>query len=49
MFLVIRCNQTVGYCPQYDALDDKLTPSEMLKCYGGLRGIPSDFLEEVIT
>ena len=40
-------NQDVGYCPQFDALDDQLTGLEMLRFYAKLRGIAKDKIEEV--
>ena len=39
-------DQNVGYCPQYDALDEMLTGREMLHFYGRLKGIPRDALEQ---
>src|SRR5690606_33135914 len=32
--------RSIGYCPQFDALLDKLTGEETLRIYGLLRGIP---------
>ena len=37
----------VGYCPQFDALDLNLTATEVLYCYGRIKGIPEDELAEV--
>lgn len=31
----------IGYCPQFDALNDQLTGRETLKLMATLRGIPS--------
>ena len=42
-------NQNVGYCPQFDALDSRLTGEEMLYCYARLKGIPGDDIPEVST
>ena len=39
--------QDVGYCPQFDALDDQLTGLEMLQFYARLRGIAKDKIDEV--
>ena len=39
--------QDVGYCPQFDALDDQLTGLEMLQFYARLRGIAQDKINEV--
>ena len=33
-------HQEIGYCPQFDALDSKLTGEEMMYCYARLKGIP---------
>ena len=35
-------DQNVGYCPQFDALDLRLTGLEMLYCYARLKGIPGE-------
>lgn len=40
-------DQNVGYCPQYDALDEMLTGREMLYFYGRLKGIPKSQLQKV--
>lgn len=32
--------QSIGYCPQFDALFDDLTAKEHLELYTRLRGIP---------
>ena len=37
----------IGYCPQTDALDPLLTVSEILHCYGKLKGIPAHALDTV--
>ena len=42
-------DQNVGYCPQYDALDEMLTGKEMLYFYGRLKGIPRAALEQVCS
>ena len=42
-------NQNVGYCPQFDALDSRLTGEEMLYCYARLIGIPGNDIPEVIN
>uniref|UniRef100_UPI0037E7D1F5 phospholipid-transporting ATPase ABCA1 n=1 Tax=Semicossyphus pulcher TaxID=241346 RepID=UPI0037E7D1F5 len=33
-------NQNMGYCPQFDAIDDLLTGREHLEFYARLRGVP---------
>ncbi len=39
--------QDVGYCPQFDALDDYLSGYEMLQFYARLRGIPEAEISKV--
>lgn len=36
----------IGYCPQFDALLNKLTGREMLTMFGYLRGIPEKNINE---
>ncbi|XP_014259615.2 ATP-binding cassette sub-family A member 2-like [Cimex lectularius] len=38
----------IGYCPQYDALDAKLTPREHLTFYSHFRDIPSGEIETIV-
>lgn len=33
-------HQNMGYCPQFDAIDDLLTGGEHLEFYARLRGVP---------
>lgn len=33
-------HQNMGYCPQFDAIDDLLTGREHLEFYARLRGVP---------
>ncbi|XP_071811381.1 phospholipid-transporting ATPase ABCA1-like isoform X2 [Apostichopus japonicus] len=42
-----KVNQSIGYCPQFDALDDLLTGREHLKFYASLRGVPSEYLDRM--
>jgi len=37
----------MGYCPQFDALDDLLTAKEHLYLYARLRGVPEDHIQSV--
>ena len=37
----------MGYCPQFDAIDDLLTGREHLYLYARLRGVPSKEIEKV--
>lgn len=41
--------QSIGYCPQFDALFDDLTAREHLELYTRLRGIPWKDEERVST
>jgi ABC-type multidrug transport system ATPase subunit len=36
-----RARQHLGYCPQFDALPDKLTARETIALYARIRGVPS--------
>lgn len=37
-----KVHQNLGYCPQFDALDDLLTGKEHLEFYARLRGVPEN-------
>ena len=37
----------IGYCPQFDALFDELTPTEHLQLYARLRGVKPYYEKEV--
>lgn len=37
---LLQVQQSVGYCPQFDALFDELTAREHLQLYTRLRGVP---------
>lgn len=37
----------MGYCPQFDAIDDLLTGREHLYLYARLRGVPAEEIERV--
>lgn len=37
---LLEVQQSLGYCPQFDALFDELTAREHLQLYTRLRGIP---------
>ncbi|XP_053928618.1 retinal-specific phospholipid-transporting ATPase ABCA4 isoform X5 [Cuculus canorus] len=53
--LSIRCilthisnvHQNMGYCPQFDAIDDLLTGREHLYLYARLRGVPAEEIKRV--
>ena len=38
----------IGYCPQFDAIMDLLTPAEHLSLFAALRGIPTEDTKDVI-
>ena len=44
----LQARSHIGYCPQYDALPDLLTPIELLFLFGRLRGVPSDELSDLV-
>lgn len=37
---LLRVQQSIGYCPQFDALFDDMTAREHLQLYTRLRGVP---------
>jgi ATP-binding cassette subfamily A (ABC1) protein 3 len=39
----------IGYCPQFDALVDLLTPREHLQLYARIKGIPEHALEALVN
>lgn len=38
----------MGYCPQFDALIERLTGRELLTMYARLRGVPEKQIKEVV-
>uniref|UniRef100_A0A452I3H1 P-type phospholipid transporter n=1 Tax=Gopherus agassizii TaxID=38772 RepID=A0A452I3H1_9SAUR len=44
---ISNVHQNMGYCPQFDAIDDLLTGREHLHLYARLRGIPAEEIERV--
>ncbi|XP_012926503.1 retinal-specific ATP-binding cassette transporter [Heterocephalus glaber] len=44
---IFDVHQRMGYCPQFDAIDDLLTGREHLYLYARLRGIPAEEIEKV--
>ena len=40
--------QGLGYCPQFDALIDCMTARELLWMYARLRGVPEDYIKQVV-
>jgi ABC-type multidrug transport system ATPase subunit len=45
---VVEVRRLIGYCPQFDALHQRLTGKETLEFYGRIRGIPEDRLPSMI-
>lgn len=43
-----RVHQLMGYCPQFDAINDLLTGREHLEFYARLRGVPEQYVEKVL-
>ncbi|XP_071800403.1 phospholipid-transporting ATPase ABCA1-like isoform X2 [Asterias amurensis] len=43
-----RVSQSIGYCPQFDALNDLLTAEEHLAFYARLRGVPEEDIKKVV-
>ena len=43
-----RVQQHVGYCPQFDALIDRLTGEEVLTMFARLRGIPEKEVKNAV-
>eukprot|EP00512_Aurantiochytrium_limacinum_P001341 CAMPEP_0171491806 /NCGR_PEP_ID=MMETSP0958-20121227/4060_1 /TAXON_ID=87120 /ORGANISM="Aurantiochytrium limacinum, Strain ATCCMYA-1381" /LENGTH=1969 /DNA_ID=CAMNT_0012025257 /DNA_START=215 /DNA_END=6124 /DNA_ORIENTATION=- len=44
----VSAQQSIGYCPQFDALFDRLTGREHLEFYGRVKGIPEQVLQPLI-
>ncbi|XP_065190640.1 phospholipid-transporting ATPase ABCA1-like isoform X1 [Sycon ciliatum] len=45
----LQVQQKMGYCPQFDALDDLLTGREHLTLYARLRGVPESECRKVVN
>ncbi|MGH0166632.1 UNVERIFIED_CONTAM: hypothetical protein FKN15_051339 [Acipenser sinensis] len=44
---ILDIHQNMGYCPQFDAIDDLLTGREHLQLYACLRGVPGNEINRV--
>ncbi|XP_008072801.1 retinal-specific ATP-binding cassette transporter [Carlito syrichta] len=44
---ISEVHQSMGYCPQFDAIDDLLTGREHLYLYARLRGVPAEEIKRV--
>ena len=42
-----NAHQCMGYCPQFDGLDNLLTAAEHLQLYARLRGVPEQDVKQV--
>ena len=40
-FALVRIHQDLGYCPQHNALWERLTGREMLSFFAAVRGVPT--------
>ena len=43
-----QVQQRIGYCPQFDALLERLTGRELLTMFARLRGVPERQIREVV-
>ncbi|KAJ7386394.1 ATP-binding cassette sub- A member 1 [Desmophyllum pertusum] len=43
-----KAHQSMGYCPQFDGLDNMLTAAEHLQLYARLRGVPEKDIKQVV-
>jgi ABC-type multidrug transport system, ATPase component len=46
---IIVIRSYIGYCPQFDALNDRLTPREHLEFYSRVRNLPSVLLNTIVN
>lgn len=44
---MLDVHQNMGYCPQFDAIDELLTGREHLHLYARLRGVPESEISRV--
>ena len=47
-FLLCQVRQLIGYCPQFDALIERMTGRELLTMFARLRGIPEHLISEAV-
>ena len=45
---VIQVRQRIGYCPQFDALIERMTGRELLTMFARLRGIPERLISQAV-
>lgn len=46
---MLKAQQIVGYCPQFDALMFEISGRECLKIFSLIRGIPRDEIDDIIV
>ena len=46
--LTIQVQQRIGYCPQFDALIERMTGRELLTMFARLRGIPESLISQAV-
>jgi len=44
MFMWLQFLAQIGYCPQFDAINEALTGREMLKLFASLRGVSENHI-----
>ena len=49
MQTLAQVQQQIGYCPQFDALIERMTGRELLTMFARLRGIPEHNIKNVVT
>ena len=45
----MQVQQQIGYCPQFDALIERMTGRELLTMFARLRGIPERYIKGVVS
>jgi len=44
----LQVQQRIGYCPQFDALIERMTGRELLTMFARLRGIPERLIKQAV-
>ena len=47
-YLLSQVQQRIGYCPQFDALIERMTGRELLTMFARLRGIPERLISQAV-
>ena len=45
---ILQVRQLIGYCPQFDALIERMTGRELLTMFARLRGIPEHLIKQAV-